>query len=259
MTDHARIEELIVARALGGIDPEDDRELDRLRAEHGSACAECAQLDADYTEVAGRLAFTLEPVSIPEGMEERLMERALGVETASRPKSSESVISLSDRRDRRASAGAAEQAHRGTWIRRVGVGIAAAVLVIAAAAGGYLAAPGGSDKDELVALMTQPGSRVVQFAGAGDGSLALAYVPGEEGAYVFGDVEAPPRDKVYELWMMFDDGRAPRAVTTFSEGGSLVVEIEADPSGADAMGVTIEEEMVQAPTSDQIWTAPLSA
>ena len=42
--DHGRIEELVVARALGGLEPEEASELDAVMAGHGAACEMCRRL-----------------------------------------------------------------------------------------------------------------------------------------------------------------------------------------------------------------------
>jgi len=73
--DHERIEELLAADALGGLDPSDREELARLRAEHG-ACEECERLEAGFAETAGRLAFALEPAPVGDDVADGILRRA---------------------------------------------------------------------------------------------------------------------------------------------------------------------------------------
>ena len=46
--------------------------------EHGPDCAECRRLETEYGEVAGRLAFALEPVAVRHTFQEQTIELALG-------------------------------------------------------------------------------------------------------------------------------------------------------------------------------------
>jgi len=85
MPSHERIEELIAIRSIGGLDPQEQAELERLMASHGPDCEECRRLEVEYGEVAGRLAFALDPVSPRPGFAEETIGLALGEAPASRP------------------------------------------------------------------------------------------------------------------------------------------------------------------------------
>ena len=61
---HATIEELISADVLDGLDELDHTRLEQELARHGPECPECLRLIADFSEVAGRLALTAEPVGM---------------------------------------------------------------------------------------------------------------------------------------------------------------------------------------------------
>jgi hypothetical protein len=71
--DHARIEELMAADALGGLDEDDRAALARERASHGEDCPTCRAIEAGFAETAGRLAFALTPEPVDEGMAERIL------------------------------------------------------------------------------------------------------------------------------------------------------------------------------------------
>ncbi|TMM22545.1 MAG: anti-sigma factor [Actinobacteria bacterium] len=58
--DHGPIEELLAARALGGLEPEDDAALRAAMAAHGD-CEECRRLETGFEETAGLLGFALDP------------------------------------------------------------------------------------------------------------------------------------------------------------------------------------------------------
>ena len=44
MRSHERIEELIAIRSIGGLDPQEQAELEGLMASHGPDCEECRRL-----------------------------------------------------------------------------------------------------------------------------------------------------------------------------------------------------------------------
>ena len=232
MRDHERIEELLVVGALGGLDPEDAELLARERAEHGPACEECARLEREYGEVAGRLALALDPVPVRDGFEDEVVARAL-----------DRARGLVERR-------------RAVWRRLSMLAAAAAFLV-----GGWvlrdLTLPEGSAGPPAAFLAD---ATLVRFEGPAEGSLAVAFRPDRPGAYLLGaDLPVPPQDGVYALWLV--EGEHPVSGGCFSpEDGAVVVPIEADVGRADLLAVTIEAAACpSAPTTDPILAADLTA
>ena len=73
MKGHESIEELLAAEALDALDADDAEALSGLVAEHGPECAECRRLRRAYGDVAGRLAFALDPTPVREGMAEGVL------------------------------------------------------------------------------------------------------------------------------------------------------------------------------------------
>src|SRR5437016_3697606 len=65
MTNHSVLEELLAVDSLGGLDAAGLADLERARREHGD-CEQCAQLEMGFREIAGRLAFSLDPVGGPD-------------------------------------------------------------------------------------------------------------------------------------------------------------------------------------------------
>jgi hypothetical protein len=235
---HERIEEMLAAQALGGLSPAEEAELDRLRAEHGLDCEECLRIEAGYREVAGRLAFALDPAPVREGMEEELFERAMG------PR-------------------AVPHVDRPGLSRRL-VAVAAVVAIfVAGGLGGYLIGrPAGpsADVQTLAAFVAQPDTRVLPFHGRGHGSLKLAFRPGSSTAFVFGSkVPETPSGMIYELWTFRGPGR-PIPSGTFSGGDDVVVvPVGTNPAKASAMAVTVERAPgAKQPTTKPIFSAPIS-
>lgn len=231
MRSHDRIEELLAVGALGGLDPEDIELLERERADHGPGCVECARLEREYGEVAGRLAFTLDPVPVREGLEDELVARALG--------RARSPISP-----------------RPAWRRLSLVAAAAALLV-----GGWvlrdLTLPDGAEGPpaEFLAKAT-----IVRFQGHAEGRFAVAFVPKQPGAYLFGTgLAAPSAEVAYELWL-FEGGRPVSGGCFTPEDGTVLEHVDADLGAAGSLAVTIEPAACpSAPTTEPILSADLSA
>jgi anti-sigma-K factor RskA len=224
--DHERIEELLAARALGGLDPSDERALAGLRADHGD-CALCEAFETEYGDVAGRLAFALQPLPLREGFEDEVVS-ALG-----------SVASLDERRSRGGAVPARRNLVKG-WVAAV----AAVFMLLAGSIGGYL-------------LGHQTATPVVAtFEGPGSGTLAATFVPGSDETLLVGaGLEAPPEGQTYELWVISDGTPVPGGTFEPSDG-QVVVRLPADPSDADLMAVTIEVDGgVDAPTGEILYSA----
>jgi len=220
MRDHATIDELLAARALDGLEPDEVARLDREMAEHGD-CETCRSLDAEHRETAGMLALALVPRPVDPAIVERILEGS-GPASAASP----------DRQLRR-------------WQAAFGVAAAvAAALVIVLAT-----RPGTGD--------VVPGQRFVSFEGA-SGELAAAYAPGERGLLVWGtDLPDPGAGKVYELWLI-QDGSPSRGACLDPRDGALGAYLDADLGQTDTLALTVESTTCpDAPTTDPVYTASL--
>ncbi len=225
MTDHTQIEELLAARALGGLTGADAATLDAALAEHGPACEECRRLEREFTEVAAALAMELEPAPLREGFEEHVMAAA---RATSRPV----TIPTPDRTDQR-------------WARRLGALAAAAALLLGGFALGRLTdAEGGPPADFLTILRLQ---------GDAPGAISVAYRPGEAGGYILGsDIPAAAGGDVYALWTI--SGETPTLLGCFSpEDGEILGSFDLRVDQADLMAVTVEPPACpDAPTTTPI-------
>jgi hypothetical protein len=244
MRDHSTIEELLSLEVLGGLDDRDRESLYREMADHGPDCAECHRLQGEYREVAGRLAFALQPAPIREGLEEETLELArMRGETVStrRVRGGQVGLWLARRRHRRPN-----------LLRPLVVAAAAVVLFLGGWVARELIAGGAPSFDFATA-------RVVAFQGEA-GDLAVAYQPGQAGAYVFGsNLQAPPSDRVYEVWM-FQDGTPVRGACVRPEpGGTLITHLDANLGTSQQMAVTVESPSCpSAPTTQPVLTADLT-
>ncbi|MDP9328205.1 MAG: anti-sigma factor [Actinomycetota bacterium] len=244
--DHTLIEELMSVDALGGLDDADRALLARERAGHG-ACEECARLQAEFAEVAGRLGLALDPVEIPTTMADDIL-RAAGAEVAAGP-----LVVVPGGPDAAAPSSPASDlaGHRtrgsgGSW--RVLVAVAAAFALFA---GGWVLRDAASGSNGAL--------RLVRFTG-GSGTLAMAYEPGTPGAVFFGsDLPDPGAQHVYEIWMIQGDQAPVSGGCVVPEDGTILTHVGANIGSADTMAVTVESASCPAaPTTDPVLTASLA-
>jgi hypothetical protein len=223
--DHALIDELLAARALDGLDDGDAARLERELAAHGD-CEECRRLEIEHAEVAGMLALALDPRPVREDMADRILAED---RTVAAP-----IERLGARRDTRL----------GWW--QAAFGVAASVALVFAI---LLATRDGGGQDV-------PGPAIVAFEGTAPGELAMSFTPGESGALVWATgLPDPGPGKVYELWTI-EDGEPVRGACLAPEGGAVAAFLDADPSSADLLAVTVESDACpDAPTTDPVYTA----
>jgi anti-sigma-K factor RskA len=221
--DHALIDELLAARALDGLDDADAAVLERELASHGE-CEECRRLEAQHAEVAGMLAFALDPRPVGDAMVDRILTepRLTGATAAGR------------------------NARLVRWQTAFGVAAAIALLLAFVLA----TRPAGGP--------SVPGGVVAAFEGDAPGELALAYTPGEPGALLWATgLPDPGPGKVYEVWMIEDDVPVRGACLTPNDGAVATV-LDADLSSGPLMAVTVESTACPtAPTTDPVYTLDL--
>ncbi|MGH2673382.1 MAG: anti-sigma factor domain-containing protein [Actinomycetota bacterium] len=239
MRDHGWIEELIVVRSLGGLDPDDEHELHREMLEHGAECSECRRLEAEYPgyeEAAGRLAFALDPVPVREGLEDQVVASALG---------GQPMTLATPRRLRR-------ERRQPSQVLRPLVAVAASLVLFAI---GWAAGALTSGDDVSVL----PGARVVQFEGEGGATLALAYRPGDRGVYLVGSLDPRPGDETYELWTFRGDTPVRGGCFRPGADGSVFEFLDAEIEPTPLMAVTVESASCpSAPTTDPILIAQVA-
>jgi anti-sigma-K factor RskA len=224
--DHTRIEELFAAQALNGLDHDGLADLAEERAVHEPDCPGCRELETAYQEVAGRLAFAVNPEEVRAGMVDEI------VAEQRRPEQVGRVL----------------RSPRATGWRRSAAAIAAvAALVLAGGVGGYVVR-GGAAAPHAVRLAPTGGS----------GSLAFVYQPEGRFAYLVGSGLGPlPPDHVYELWVIRNQTPVPAG--TFPGGEEQVVlPVRIDLSGATEIAVTVEPRPGSAaPTTKPVFGAPI--
>jgi anti-sigma-K factor RskA len=224
--DHSTIEELFAVRALDGLDETDLAELARERATHPPDCQGCRDLETAYQEVAGRLAFAMDPEAVRAGMVEEIVTQPVGTARV---------------------AGVGGPSRGAGWRRTVAAVAAAAALVLAGGIGGYVVR-GGPSSPQAVRLVPSNAS----------GSLAFVYQPQGRSAFLVGSGLAPLQaDQVYELWVIRKEMAVPAG--TFGAEPQVVLRVRMDLSGATAVAVTVEPKPgSKQPTTKPIFTAPIA-
>lgn len=245
------MEELLAVHALDGLDGPDLEILARERGSHGD-CKRCAEIEAQFRELAGLMALSLDPQPVDTAIADSIL--AAGRREVPAPPPLPPVDSpvdipvdgLEEQRGRRRRAGLTL------------VALAAAFALVVGAFGAYL---NGTRTTTVVSA--SPTQRVVRFeptTSDGGAVLAMAYTPGESGAVFWGsNLPDPGAGRTYEIWKISDD-------TAVSSGcfqptnGSVAAFVDADVNTADQMAVTAEPiECPAAPTGPPLLTAPLTS
>ncbi len=231
MRNHERIEELIAIRSICGLDPQEQAELEREMASHGFDCEECRRLETEYGEVAGRLAFALDPVAAAAGLRRR-DDRARarrGTRVAARLEPE------------------AAGARSSPWPRRWCCSSAARSSARPCSAARRC-------PQQATVLQLEPQDPALS------GSVTAAFTPGERGIYLQGaGLETLPQDRVYELWVITGDTPAAAVCVRPGEDGSVFAFADSQVAPDDLLAVTVEPSTCSdAPTTPPIWVAPVT-
>jgi len=234
--DHDLIEELAAVDALGGLDAGDKAVLARERAAHGD-CATCRSIEAGFAETAGRLASALTPEPIDDSMIDVILAGSRETSTTPPAGVADPRDELSRRRARRPRA----------WQALVA---AAAVVAVAVVAIGILVP---STTSVTLAASSQ---RIAMFDGT-EGTLAMAYTPGEPGIVVWGGSVPDPADgQTYALWTF--EGDAPVAAGCMSPMDGRMGAALPDVEATEVMAVTVESvDCPDAPAGDVVFSLEL--
>lgn len=207
--DHDRVQELLAARALDGLDAEDAALAERALIEHVPGCPRCREALDGFNAVAGDLGLLADPVPTPDVLDARLRQ---------------SVVRH----------------------RRRGTGWAAAVAAsaVALALGGWNLVLNTqlSDSDafrEATEAFASSQSDVVAMRGSEEATMVYDR---EEDRMIVVATGLPQTEGVYRVWCVSDDGPWSAGTLQPDEEGTAVLEIEADPTEVSAVMVTHEPD-----------------
>ena len=217
--EHERVEELLAAHALGGLDAEDAALAERALVEHVPECDRCRRAWDGYRDVAADLALAAPAVGPPDTLEARLRRS----------------IAAPPRRRARIRSWAAPAA-----AAVVLLGLSTFTLLHANELGAQLEATRQDNASLLGALTTvaHPGHRSVPLSDGTTQRAALYYVPGEEEGYLMATNLPKPRHQ-YHVWFV-ENGRPWHAGVLRVRDGRAVLPCRTDPSRWDAVMLTDE-------------------
>ena len=225
---HDLIEELIAADVLHGLDELDRRRLERELESHGPDCEECDRLIAEYSEVAARLAVSLDPAAPSAEAEERVMALVRELDdTGGEP----------ERVGREGPpAGGASRRRRIAF-----VAVAAAFAVLGGLVGRALPRTGTRVDQRFLAFAAEPGTRIIAFPPKDGETLAVAVNPAAPGGWIVGSGLPGLADgKVYELWYLPEPNGNLLPAGTFEASGGRVVSPVSVGASFVALAVSIE-------------------
>jgi anti-sigma-K factor RskA len=251
--DHAAVDELGAAFALGALEP------DELRAviEHLDSCPEPHVELRSFLGAGDVLAASLEPVAPSSGLRDRLMgtiaatpQERVGAATPVAP-----------------SAAPAVEPRLGgllDWLSpNLARGVAAAAVIVAIAFGIWNVSLQGevSQRDQALRAVAQAiasGQTAFRVSGSGGSGYVIADKNGTA-SFVGAHLAALKADQIYELWLIGSDTK-PVAVGTLTPSDAVaVVPLERGISGFAVFAVTAESHRVGAPTSQPVMTANLGS
>ena len=216
--DHDRVEELLAAHVLRGLDGDEAELAERALEEHVPECGRCRDALERYRTVAGDLGLLAHAVEPPALVEARL-RRTLGRRT------------------------------RTGW-RRAGWGAVAAVVVTAAGLTAWNLALAGRLADaesrqglmaEALSTFAQPQARTVPLRGAPGVRMTLVHDPGEGRMYLIA-TGLPDVDGVYTVWFLGGD-RAWSPGALEPRRGVAMMPVRTDLERWETVMVTVEPEL----------------
>lgn len=254
--DHTLIEELMAVAALGGLEPEDLTRLERERAAH-DPCDECRDLESGFSEVAGRLAFALDPAPVDMAIADRILAQggrvAVIPDIGAATVVEEPVVATVDPDRYRVN----RVNRRRRWATAVGIAAALGLAVVASFTyvPGLRSVPVHPVAAERFVHFTAPGGSSAQ------GDLAMAYTPGSSGVVIWGsDLPDPGAGNVYEVWMISGTTPPVSGGCLQPTDGRIAAYVNVDVGAATDMAVTTESNVCpSAPTAAPVLTASLTA
>jgi anti-sigma-K factor RskA len=246
--DHAAVDELAAAFALGALTPDEERAV----AEHLATCEQPHTEARSLVGAGSVLAASLDPVTPSASLRDRILASA-----AATPQ--ERVGPEAQQRGLPGAAppAVAPPARRG-WFDWLSPGLSRGIAAMSVAAALVLAIWN-------VGLQTQVGdaNRITQaladarvvYPVTGDAGQGLLLDTPDGPLFLAARLERPPAGRLYELWIIGADG-VPVDVGVVTETDRVaLVPVEGDLEPGEVFAVTVETSRVPAPTSDPVLIA----
>jgi len=251
--DHAAVDELGAAFALGALEPNELRDV----IQHLDSCTEPHAELRSFLGAGDVLAASLEPVAPSAGLRDRLMQ----------------TLATTAQEHAGAATAAAPAATPAVQPRRTGLfdwfspnlarGLAVAAVVVAIAFGIWNVSLQGqvSQRDQALRAVAQAiasGQTAFRVSGTGGSGYLVADKNGTA-SFVGANLAPLKANEIYELWLIGSDNK-PVAVGTLTPSDAVaVVPLERGISGFAVFAITAESHRVSAPTSQPVMTAKLGS
>jgi len=237
------VDELAAAYALGGVVPDEERDI----AAHLETCPEPHGEARELVGAAALAGAVAEPVRPSPQLRDRLMATVTATAQDHRP------VAMPPMHRGLTSERRAEPA---AWRRALAPLALAAAVMAAAILGSWNISLGQqvAERDRAIRAIASADA-VHQVAGSAGSGLLVD--DGGTAIFVAEGLADLPSGSLYELWLIGADG-VPVAVGTVADAGGLaLVTLEQGIGEATTFAVTIETERMVAPTTDPVLVASL--
>lgn len=240
--DHERVEGLLAAHALGGLEEEDEAEAERAIAEHCPDCPPCHRAMLDFREVAGDLALAAPAARPPTARPPTATTRPL-VPVPPGPEPSAPRAPM-------------------RWAALAG----AAALFLGLAGWTFTLADRLGEAEtrqdwfvDAVSTFGDPEGNVIPLRGTGPGRIHLLFHEGGQPMYLVASGMEAPADGVFKVWLVRGGGGSHGGGTFLPHDGVAMVRVEPVPDDLEVVMVTHEPEAgVPTPTASPIAVATVA-
>ena len=226
MSVHEQVDQLLAGFALGAASDEEAA----LVRRHLPDCDACTQALAYMTEVVGALPLTVDEVTPPAGMRDRVLAAARG--------NRQSIPMSAPITDARPGPAPRRRLPVTSW--RFGFAAAAVFLLVLTGWNLSLQNQLNHANSQLAQVQTNLNGTLVAAQGAAAGTIK--YLPRDHVALVsLHALASPPGGKVYELWVINSAGKAePAGVFLPEADGDKTLVVARTLSSSDKLAVTVE-------------------
>jgi len=246
--NHDSLEDMVAAYALGALEPE---ERESARA-HIEACAACRQARNRLSTAVAAIPLAADEVRPPSRLRARILSAAAATPPGQRAEAAPArVVPLRRPRGSRVSLGPRWQWP--AWASNAAVAMLAVGLL----------SLGAWNVNLQQQLNRPPSSHEILGQGALAGSQATVTTVSQDKLALFSFQKLPqaPEGKVYELWLIGDDGRPqPAGVFNPDQRGSYTLVVNQDVRPVRKIALTVEQgpDGTSAPTQTPQLTGSIS-